>query len=200
MLLQEDRKGTVFFFYMAEGQARIVLSGDAKDKAKLHEQAKVKYKEILANQAALAEAKADEETEAETEVQPSKDLDLSELTNVDSLSKGEKSAVLFDLLEQSVNELSSMVQKGNDNLSTSLNKKLATGRCFVKDDILFMKDEDGEVKPVWFPKGNAMQWQLDQGILQGENGKRLVENVERLHALTEFELKNFEEKGLDKAE
>ena len=116
-------------------------------------------------------------------------LDTSFIKNTNELPKSvSKNFVLEEAMELCT-ELESMVDKRSQSIQDSLNKKLATGRCSIRDNILFFADEDDTIKPIWFPAGNAIEWQRDNGKISSETANTLLKNMSKLEGIINSDLK-----------
>jgi len=185
MLLQIDKAENVIFFYMEDNKPITVIHGLATERSKTHELAKKLYADILKKKAAQASDQG-EATGSVTE------YDTKFLN--DDLSKDDKKDVLFDALQDAIEGLALLSKQSERNTNASINEQLATGRCFVKDDILFIKETNGKESPVWFPTGNALEWQRDNGFLETKRANDIIGSVEKLRVLTESELKRMQGK------
>ncbi|KZX84572.1 hypothetical protein A3715_17570 [Oleiphilus sp. HI0009] len=105
--------------------------------------------------------------------------DGSLLFNLQSPSSLERKRFLFEEASSLCNSLSECVDKISQNALLSLNQKLATGRCFFRDDILFYVSPDGEEQAIYFPNGDALEYQVSKGLLSKEvlDCKIRLENI-----------------------
>lgn len=112
-------------------------------------------------------------------------LDLSFLSslNDDKPKTDIQKKLLLETAMGMVGELETMVTKMDANLYLGINKKLATGNCFVKDEILFIREHDGKELPVWFPKGNALEYQRDHGLISKKTADAIIPAAEKLQKL-----------------
>ena len=109
-----------------------------------------------------------------------KGIDLSFVKN--EMTDDEKTQFLFEEAINSANELDAMLKKMGGNAEKRINEKLSTGNCFIKDDILFIREKDGD-RAIWFPTGNAVEYQVEHGLVSPS----LLDAKNKLQALINSE-------------
>jgi hypothetical protein len=81
------------------------------------------------------------------------------------------------LVHEMLGGLEDMMGKMDNNLEVSMNKKIATGNCYVRNNILFQRVKGEDDQPIWFPKGNALEY-------QAQNSKENADKAIKLQGLT----------------
>lgn len=115
-------------------------------------------------------------------------LDLSFLSSLGQKPKNDiQKELLLGTAMGMVGNLEDMVGQFNTNLNKGLNDKLATGNCFIRDEILFIREdgEDGEERAIWFPKGNALEYQRDNGLISKETADKIIPAAAKLQKLVD---------------
>lgn len=116
-------------------------------------------------------------------------FDTSFLKNTNDASSDElKKFTTEDALAQlsdHLDKLGELSDKMASNIEADLNKHLATGNCYVKEHIVFLKQEGEPDRPIWFPEGNALEWQAQNSTEHSQKAKKVAPFAKKLDKLLE---------------
>jgi len=91
-------------------------------------------------------------------------MNLDFLKNLTGLSEEDKLKFKIEDSLDVISDINSKMKSLNEKVVDAINQRLATGNCYIKDDILFERKKGGD-KAIWFPKGNAVEYQVKNGIM-----------------------------------
>lgn len=106
------------------------------------------------------------------------ELDLSFLKNIDDLDMQEQAEFSVEESLMQMADMNEAMKRKVDDCYKYVNERLATGNCFLKDDILYERKRDRDQELYYF-KGNALEHKVEKGTLD----KSILDHKNKLQAL-----------------
>ncbi len=100
------------------------------------------------------------------------------LKSLDELSQEDKSRFALEEAFYKIDQINNLMKTNTEKAQAAINERLATGNCYLKDDIIFERRKDGD-KAIYFPKGNAVEYQVEHGLMPAS----FLKNKQKLQSL-----------------